>query len=128
MSLPGFLRFGLFSRFLCELNDREYRAKRIALFLRLLAGQKECLEFDSALFTSFVEKVIVGGKKEGCEADVCLYERKRMERVVSGQIGTACAHFTHLKIGNIRPARTAAMIGLPIMTIAHFSISVFRGM
>ena len=63
MSLPGFLRFGT-SRFLCELNERECRAKRISLFMRMLAGQEECLEFDPTLFTAFVEKVIVGGEKK----------------------------------------------------------------
>ena len=64
MSLPGFLCFGLFSRFLCELNDRECRAKRISLFMRMLAEQEECLEFDPALFTAFVEKVVVSGTKK----------------------------------------------------------------
>jgi len=63
MSLPGFLRFGT-SRFLCELNEREYRAKRISLFMRMLARQEECLEFDPALFTAFVEKVVVSGTKK----------------------------------------------------------------
>ena len=63
MSLPCFLRFGT-SRFLCELNDREYRAKRISLFMRMLAEQEECLEFDPALFTAFVEKVVVSGTKK----------------------------------------------------------------
>ena len=63
MSLPCFLRFST-SRFLCELNDREYRAKRISLFMRMLARQEECLEFDPALFTAFVEKVVVSGTKK----------------------------------------------------------------
>ena len=63
MSLPGFLRFGT-SRFLCKLNDRECRAKRISLFMRMLARQEECLEFDPTLFTAFLEKVIVGGEKK----------------------------------------------------------------
>ena len=63
MSLPCFLRFGT-SRFLCELKEREYRAKRISLFMRMLARQEECLEFDPALFTAFVEKVVVSGTKK----------------------------------------------------------------
>lgn len=47
-----------------EKNDREYRAKRISLFMRILAGQEECLEFDPALFTAFVEKVVISGTKK----------------------------------------------------------------
>ena len=47
-----------------EKDDRECRAKRISLFMRMLARQEECLEFDPALFTAFVEKVVVGGKKK----------------------------------------------------------------
>ena len=57
------MRFGT-SRFLCELNEREYRAKRISLFMRMLAGQEECLKFDPALFTTFVEKVVASGTKK----------------------------------------------------------------
>jgi hypothetical protein len=49
-----------------EKEDKEYRAKRISLFMRMLAGQEECLEFDPAVFTAFVEKVVVSGtKKDG---------------------------------------------------------------
>ncbi len=47
-----------------EKDDRECRAKRISLFMRMLARQEECLEFDPALFTAFVEKVVVSGKKK----------------------------------------------------------------
>ena len=47
-----------------EKEDKEYRAKRISLFMRMLAGQEECLEFDPAVFTAFVEKVVVGGTKK----------------------------------------------------------------
>ena len=47
-----------------EKDDREYRAKRISLFMRMLARQEECLEFDPALFTAFVEKVVVSGTKK----------------------------------------------------------------
>ena len=47
-----------------EKDDREYRAKRISLFIRMLDGQEECLEFDPALFTAFVEKVVVSGSKK----------------------------------------------------------------
>ncbi|MBQ8987977.1 MAG: hypothetical protein IJ100_12210 [Lachnospiraceae bacterium] len=47
-----------------EKDDREYRAKRLSLFLRMLVGQLECLEFDPALFTAFVEKVVVNGTKK----------------------------------------------------------------
>ena len=32
--------------------------------MRMLAGQEECLGFDPALFTAFVEKVIVNGTKK----------------------------------------------------------------
>ena len=32
--------------------------------MRMLAGQEEGLEFDPALFTAFVEKVVVSGKKK----------------------------------------------------------------
>ena len=47
-----------------EKDDRDYRAKRISLFMRMLAGQEECLEFDPAVFTAFVEKVVVSGTKK----------------------------------------------------------------
>ena len=47
-----------------EKEDKEYRAKRISLFMRMLARQEECLEFDPALFTAFVEKVVVSGTKK----------------------------------------------------------------
>lgn len=30
----------------------------------MLAAQKECLEFDPALFTAFVERVVVSGTKK----------------------------------------------------------------
>lgn len=36
----------------------------MSLFMRMLAGQEECLEFDPALFTAFVEKVVVSGTKK----------------------------------------------------------------
>ena len=32
--------------------------------MRMLAGQEECLEFDPAAFTAFVEKVVVSGTKK----------------------------------------------------------------
>ena len=60
MSLPGFFVFGI----LPAGSDKEYRAKRISLFMRMLAGQEECPEFDPAVFTAFVEKVVVSGTKE----------------------------------------------------------------
>ena len=47
-----------------EKEDREFRAKRISLFMRMLAEQEECLEFDPAVFTAFVEKVVVSGTKK----------------------------------------------------------------
>ena len=43
-----------------EKEDKEYRAKRISLFMRMLAGQDECLR---QVFTVFVEKVVVSGVK-----------------------------------------------------------------
>ena len=47
-----------------EKTDKTMRAKRITLYMRLLKDQEECLEFDSVLFTAFVEKVIVRGSKK----------------------------------------------------------------
>ena len=47
-----------------EKDDREYRAKRISLFMRMMAGHEECLEYDTALFTASVDKVIVSGTKK----------------------------------------------------------------
>ena len=47
-----------------EKEEKEYRAKRISLFMRMLARQEECLEFDPALFTAFMEKVVVSGTKK----------------------------------------------------------------
>ena len=47
-----------------EKEDKEYRAKRISLFMRMLDRQEECLEFDPAVFTAFVEKVVVSGTKK----------------------------------------------------------------
>ena len=47
-----------------EKDDKEYRAKRISLFIRMLAEQEECLEFDPVLFTAFVERVVVSGTKK----------------------------------------------------------------
>ena len=47
-----------------EKEDKEYRAKRMSLFMRMLAGQEECLEFDPAVFTAIVEKVVVSGTKK----------------------------------------------------------------
>ena len=47
-----------------EKEGKEYQAKRISLFMRMLAGQEECLEFDSAVFTVFVERVVVSGTKK----------------------------------------------------------------
>ena len=47
-----------------EKEDKEYRAKRISLFMRMLAGQEECLGFDPVVFTAFVEKVVVSGTKK----------------------------------------------------------------
>ena len=45
-------------------DDRKLLAKRISLFMRMLAGQQECLDFEPALFTAFVEKVVVSGTKK----------------------------------------------------------------
>ena len=50
-----------------EKDDREYRAKRISLFMRMLAGQEECLEFDPEVFTAFVDKVVVSGTKKNVQ-------------------------------------------------------------
>ena len=32
--------------------------------MRMLGGQEECLKFDPAVFTAFVEKVVVSGTKK----------------------------------------------------------------
>ena len=47
-----------------EKEAREFRAKRISLFIRMLTEQEACLEFDPAVFTAFVEKVVVSGTKK----------------------------------------------------------------
>ena len=47
-----------------EKADKEMRAKRISLFMRLLKDQEECMAFDPVLFTAFVEKIIVQGTKK----------------------------------------------------------------
>ena len=47
-----------------EKDDKEYRAKRISLFIRMLAKQEECMEFDPALFTALVERVVVSEDKK----------------------------------------------------------------
>ena len=47
-----------------EKDDKEYRAKRISLLMQMLTEQEECLEFDPALFTAFVERVVVSGTKK----------------------------------------------------------------
>ena len=44
-------------------KDKEYRAKQISLFMRMLAGQEERLKIDPAVFTAFVERVVVSGTK-----------------------------------------------------------------
>ena len=58
-----------------EKDDREYRAKRISLFMRMLAGQEEYLEFDLVLFTAFVEKVVVSGTKKDVRLGFVLRDR-----------------------------------------------------
>ena len=45
-------------------KDKKHWAKGISLFMRMLAGREECLEFDPAIFTAFVEKVVVSGTKK----------------------------------------------------------------
>ena len=47
-----------------EKDEKDYRAKRISLFIRMLAEQEECMDFDPALFTAFVERVVVSGIKK----------------------------------------------------------------
>ena len=39
--------------------------------MRMLAEQEECLEFDPALFTAFVERVVVSGDEKGCAVGIC---------------------------------------------------------
>ena len=46
-----------------EKKDREDRARKIELYMGLLERQDERVEFDSALFALFVDKVIVSGTK-----------------------------------------------------------------
>ena len=62
MSLPGF--FVLDSGVSPFGSGKEYRAQRISLFMRMLASPEECLEVDPAVFTAFVEKVVVSGTKK----------------------------------------------------------------
>lgn len=62
-----------------EKDDREYRAKRISLFMRILAEQEECLEFDPALFTAFVEKVVVSGTKKDIRLSFVLRDGSEYE-------------------------------------------------
>ena len=53
-------------------DDKEHRAKRISLFMRMLAEQEESLEFDPALFTAFVERVVVSGTKKDIQLSFVL--------------------------------------------------------
>ena len=55
----------------------------------MLAGQEECLEFDPALFTAFVEKVVVSGTKK----DVRL--RRSEERRVGKEFPRGREHLLH---------------------------------
>ena len=65
-----------------EKEDKEYRAKRISLFMRMLAGQEECLVFDPAVFAAFVEKVVVSGTKKDIRLSLVL--RDGTEYTVDG--------------------------------------------
>ena len=40
--------------------------------MRMLARQEECLEFDPAVFTAFVEKVVVSGTKKDVRLQLVL--------------------------------------------------------
>ena len=64
-----------------EKEEKDYRAKRISLFMHVLAGQ-EYLEFDPAVFIAFVEKVVVSGTKEDVQLDYVL--RGGSEYVIDG--------------------------------------------
>ena len=66
----------------CEKDDKEYRAKRISLFIRMLAEQEECLEFEPALFTAFVERVVVSGQKKDIRLTFVL--RDGSEHIIDG--------------------------------------------
>lgn len=59
-----------------EKDYREYRAKRISLFMRLLAGQEKCMEFDPVLFKAFMERVAVTGTKRDVRLDFVLRDRR----------------------------------------------------
>ena len=40
--------------------------------MRMLARQEECLEFDPAVFTAFVEKVVISGMKKDVQLRLVL--------------------------------------------------------
>ena len=46
-----------------EKKDRKDRARKIELYMSLLARQDDELDFDPVLFALFVDKVIVSGTK-----------------------------------------------------------------
>ena len=57
-----------------EKSDKVTRAKRIELFMRMLEDQRECVDFDSALFSAFVEKVVVSGDKTHVQLNFLLHD------------------------------------------------------
>lgn len=44
-----------------EKTDEECRMEKTSLYIGLLSEQQECVDFDPALFTVYVERVIVLG-------------------------------------------------------------------
>ncbi len=65
-----------------EKGDKVTRAKRIELFMRMLEDQRECVDFDPALFTAFVEKVVVSGDKTHVQLNFLLHDGTRHEMLV----------------------------------------------
>ncbi len=57
-----------------EKGDKVTRAKRIELFMHMLEDQRECVDFDPALFTAFVEKIIVSGDKAHVQLNFLLHD------------------------------------------------------
>lgn len=55
-------------------TDKESRAKKASLFIGLLSEQQECIDFDPALFTVYVERVVVSGTKKDTELTFVLMD------------------------------------------------------
>ena len=58
----------------CDKTDKESRAKKASLFVGLLSEQQECMDFAPALFTVYVEQVVVSGTKKDTELTFVLMD------------------------------------------------------